>query len=200
MTDTGLILGFDEVGRGPLAGPVVVACVLGNLKVTIAKDIVIRDSKKMTEKQKIRADIFIRNNFEFGIGQVKALEIDSNGINNGVRKAAMLALVNLKSKTKINFDKVRMLIDGRDAWIVGAETIIKGDNKVMEISMASIVAKVYRDRLMRDLAKKYANYGFDKHVGYGTAEHRQAIIKYGLVKGIHRKSFLHKTKLDAWQD
>lgn len=233
-----IILGFDEVGRGPLAGPVVVACVLQNNEVKIPKDVVIRDSKKMTEKQKVKADEFIRANFQFGIGELSARQIDEIGIAKAVKKAAILALEELKGKVDLITHpvttisettplyppslkaskghsrgeeiktypaislrdlaplllkgKIKIMIDGQDEWIVGAETIIRGDNKVKEISMASIVAKVYRDGLMRKMAEEYPDYGFEKHVGYGTLAHRQAILKYGLIEGIHRRNFCGK--------
>lgn len=192
MKNNKKILGFDEVGRGPLAGPVVVACVLGDKKVEIPEEIIIRDSKKMTEKQKEKANIFIRKNYHFGIGEVSPSEIDKKGISNAVRKAASLALKNFMNKTEIDLDNVEILIDGRDEWIVGGKTVIKGDNKVKEISMASIIAKVYRDEKMRKLGEKYPEYFFGSHVGYGTSKHIQAIRKYGLIEEIHRKSFCKK--------
>jgi len=185
------ILGFDEVGRGPLAGPVVVACVLSNAKINIPKDIIIRDSKKMTIRQKEKANIWIRENFNFGIGEISTTLIDQKGISNAVRLAAFLALKDIKNKIKIDIEKTRILIDGRDEWIEGAQSIIHGDDKVKEISMASIIAKVYRDKLMIELAKLYPNWGFDKHVGYGTAWHCQQIKKFGLIAKIHRTTFCH---------
>ncbi|PIP53573.1 ribonuclease HII [Candidatus Beckwithbacteria bacterium CG23_combo_of_CG06-09_8_20_14_all_34_8] len=187
-----LILGFDEVGRGPLAGPVVVACVLSNEEIKIPKDIVIRDSKKMTARQKEKANIWIRENYIFGIGQVSANQIDQKGISNAVRLAAFLALKDIKSKSKLDFEKIKLLIDGRDEWIDGSQTIICGDDKINEISMASIIAKVYRDNLMIEIGKQYPVWGFEKHVGYGTAWHCHQIQKNGLIKNLHRTTFCHK--------
>lgn len=186
-----IIIGFDEVGRGSLAGPVVVSCVLGNRKILIPNKVIIRDSKKMTKNQRERADIFIRKKFIFGIGKVEAREIDNIGINNSIKKAALLALNNLKSKTKIN-NNTEFWIDGRDKWIAESKTLISGDNLIPEISMASIIAKVYRDNLMTKLNGKFPEYQFEKHVGYGTKFHREAILKYGMIEKIHRKSFCQK--------
>jgi ribonuclease HII len=188
------IIGFDEVGRGPLAGPVVVACVLTVKKVKIPDEIIIRDSKKMTSKQKQKANDWIGKKFQFGIGQVSALQIDQKGISNAVRLAAFKALDNLKQKVKIDFSKTQLLVDGRDEWIEGSQAIVRGDDKIVQISMASIIAKVYRDNLMIKLSQKYSEYGFENHVGYGTAKHMQAIRKYSLIEGVHRKSFCKKIK------
>lgn len=187
-----LIIGFDEVGRGPLAGPVVVGCVLVDEETAIPDDIVIRDSKKMSVKQKEKANEWIRKNFNFGIGEVSAFEIDQKGINNAVRLAAFKALKNLEDKTEIDFPQTELLIDGQDAWIKGSKAIIKGDDKITAISMASIVAKVYRDNLMIKLAQNYPGWGFEKHVGYGTKMHCQKIREFGLIKNIHRMSFCKK--------
>ncbi|NMB56723.1 ribonuclease HII [Candidatus Beckwithbacteria bacterium] len=186
------ILGFDEVGRGCLAGPVVVACVLTPVKISIPAKIIIRDSKKMTLKQRTNSSLWIKQNFQFGIGKVEAFYIDQKGINSAVRKAASLALENLRRKIEILPSQIQILIDGRDSWIVDSQSVIKGDDKIKQISMASIIAKVYRDNLMTRLAPQYPQYGFENHVGYGTLKHRQAILKYGLISNFHRNSFCQK--------
>lgn len=191
-----IIIGFDEVGRGPLAGPVVVACVFCKAEFIRPEGVVIRDSKKMTQKQKKEANHWICENFPFGIGQVPALEIDKQGIANAVRLSAFLAFKNLKSKIDFSIENAELLVDGNDEWLEGSRAIIKGDDKIIQISMASIIAKVYRDDLMKKLALKYPQYGFENHVGYGTAKHIEAIRKYGLIEGVHRKSFCGRILLD----
>jgi ribonuclease HII len=191
MESNTLILGFDEVGRGPLAGPVVVACVLNNTYKPIMqpKDVVIRDSKRMTLLQREKSSAWILSSFPYGIGQVEASEIDKIGISNAVVTAARKAMGDLQTKEGISYTSVKILVDGREEWFPGCKPIIRGDESVPEISMAAIVAKVYRDNLMKNLSLKYPGWGFEQHVGYGTKAHCKMIYAKGLLKGVHRFSF-----------
>lgn len=184
------ILGFDEVGRGCLAGPVIVACVLGNLKSINSKpkNIVIRDSKKMTSLQRKQANLWIVQNFAFGIGQTSSNLIDKIGINSATKLAAARAFKNFRTVFSIH-DDFQIINDGRELWFEEGSALIKGDSKIIEISLASIVAKVYRDNLMIKIGSKYPDWGFERHVGYGTEWHCKQIKKYGLIKKIHRSKF-----------
>ena len=180
------VAGIDEAGRGPLAGPVVAAAVILNGK--ILKQI--KDSKKLSEKQ--REEIFkkIKNCPEilWGIGIVSEKVIDKINILEATKLAMQKAVKNLNSDF--------ILIDGN--FKINSEipqkSIIKGDQKVFSISAASIIAKVTRDRLMQKYHKKYPQYGFDKHKGYGTKKHFEALEKFGACK-IHRKTFYPVDKL-----
>lgn len=191
MINQKIILGFDEVGRGPLAGPVVVAGVVTKINLTIPEKIIIRDSKTMTIKQKIKANQWIINNFNYGIGQATCQEIDKLGIVAAVKLAARKARGQLETKIQFNNLK-KVLVDGQEKWFPDCQAIIKGDAKIPQIAMASIIAKVYRDNLMIQLSKKYADWDFDKHVGYGTKKHIEMIKKFGLIKKLHRVSFCQK--------
>lgn len=187
------VVGIDEVGRGPLAGPVTVcACVVGaDFDFRILSGI--KDSKKLSPKKREEWFIVISNlkfvgKLNFVITSISSKEIDSIGIAPSIQKALDASIRALKLSPK----KTRVLMDGSlkaPKEFTMQETIIKGDEKVPIISAASIVAKVTRDRHMEEQAKKYPQYGFDKHKGYGTAEHIRAIRKNG-PSSIHRKSFL----------
>jgi len=186
------ILGFDEVGRGCLAGPVVVGCVLGNRTNLFNKpeEIILKDSKKMSRNQRGKTSFWIGNNFAYGLGLSEAWEIDSIGIAGAVRMAAVRALAEIKHNFPEDCKGGYMLQnDGNQSWFDNCAAIIGGDNIVAEISMASIIAKVYRDNLIASLDLKYPGWKFKSHVGYGTAYHIDQIKKYGLLKGIHRISF-----------
>ncbi|NMC36524.1 ribonuclease HII [Candidatus Beckwithbacteria bacterium] len=185
------IIGFDEVGRGSLAGPVVVAGVV-DTGLSVPKHIVIRDSKKMTRLQRQKASNFICQNFAFGIGQATVAEIDKLGISKAVVLAARRARKKIE-QSQIS-ENITIINDGNLAWFKDGKALVKGDDKVPAISMASIIAKVYRDTLMINLALQFPNWGFERHVGYGTALHRQMIIAHGLLKNIHRKSYCRNIK------
>lgn len=186
------IIGFDEVGRGSLAGPLVIACVVGNnfkLKQK-PQNIIIRDSKKMTRSQREKANLWIRQSFLFGIGSVKARLIDKIGLSATILEAASLAIQDLvKLNPMINLSEYLIFNDGNIPWFNKAKAVIGGDSKIPEIAMASIVAKVYRDQLMQDLDPIYPNWGFAAHVGYGTKQHISMIKQDGLIKNIHRVTF-----------
>lgn len=178
-----VIVGVDEAGRGPLCGPVVAgACILS--RAYINKEI--NDSKQLSEKKREELyEIITRDAIAYGVGIVDAEEIDKINIYEATKKAMTMAINNLKTK----FDLIltdAMPLKGFDVEVV---PIIKGDAKALPIAAASIIAKVTRDRMMVELAKKYPEYGFDVHKGYGTAKHMEALKKYGPIKGVHRFSY-----------
>ena len=192
-------IGIDEVGRGPVAGPVVVcACAIkqGVDIISFFPQQKLQDSKKLSEKnrreilEKIQLLIVSKDIF-FGVGEVSAIVIDDIGISPSIKQALALALASLHEQG-IPLDTF-IFLDGslHAPATYQQETIIKGDEKIPEIALASIYAKEFRDALMRDVAKKYPHYHFESHVGYGTAAHYEAIKKIGLTD-IHRKSFLKR--------
>ena len=177
------IVGVDEAGRGPLAGPVVAAACLFS-RAYINKEI--NDSKQLSEKKREELfDIICENALAYGVGIVSAEEIDKLNIYEATKKAMTMAINNLKHK----FDLIltdAMPLKGFDVEVV---PIIKGDAKALPIAAASIIAKVTRDRMMKELAKKYPEYGFDVHKGYGTKKHMNALKEHGPIKGVHRFSY-----------
>jgi ribonuclease HII len=189
------IIGIDEAGRGPLAGPVAVGafCVSADFFAFKKFSAGVKDSKQLTEKK--REEWFAKmlrqkklGNFSFAVSFGSAEMIDKRGITFAVSRALVSSLEKLACPPEQTF----VLLDGglrAPEEYVFQETIIKGDEKEPVISLASIAAKVLRDRKMRALAKRYPQYGFEKHKGYGTAAHYEAIVKYG-VSDVHRKSFL----------
>jgi ribonuclease HII len=180
------VVGVDEVGRGPLAGPVVASAVLINDFNLIKKNKLIRDSKKLSEKQRKQAHDFLIDKVKWGIGIVSEKEVDRINILQATQKAMIKAIHNLEKKTKIDF----VVLDGNMKIDIKhkQKSIIKGDQKVLSCSAASIIAKVTRDEIMIKYDKTYPKYNFKKHKGYGTFEHMKNIKKHGLCK-IHRKSF-----------
>jgi len=174
------IAGVDEVGRGPLAGPVVAAAVVLN-KHFIIKGL--DDSKKLSEKQRKRLFKKITTHaLEIGYSFIWPKEIDRINILESSKKAMRNSI---ESLTKCEF----ILIDAVKLGYDNSESIIKGDAKSASIAAASIIAKVLRDNYMVELAKKYPNYDFEHNKGYGTKKHLQALEDYGFIEGIHRKSF-----------
>lgn len=197
----GSVIGVDEAGRGPLAGPVAAAAVI--LKEEVISDkknleliqqlLEINDSKKLTEKKRESLFDTINKCFYVGVGVADHLEIDEINILNATFLAMRRALEELKAKG-INIEDKIVLIDGNHKikkYDGKQEFVIKGDAKSLSIAAASIIAKVTRDRVMVDLEKKYPIYEFEKHKGYGTKKHRELLLKYGPCR-IHRKSFLKK--------
>ncbi|HNP79710.1 MAG TPA: ribonuclease HII [Candidatus Pacearchaeota archaeon] len=184
----GTIVGIDEAGRGPLAGPVVAGAVLISKKEfdSIKKNRLIRDSKKLSFNQRRQAYDFLIKRVKWGIGIVSEKQIDRINILNATKKAMVKAIKALKIKPDF------VIIDGNIKLDIKykQEGIIKGDQKVLSCSAASIIAKVTRDEIMIKLDKKYPKYNFKKHKGYGTKEHMTSIKKHGLCK-IHRRSFCH---------
>ncbi len=184
------ILGIDEVGRGPLAGPLVVgAVVLPDEKPEWADDL--RDSKKLSAKKREALAELIRAEVPYGLGWVFAEELDEVGISEALRLATRRAV---KAVQELHAPFSQIVIDGKVNFLTGTplekyvSTAVKADDLIKEVSAASIVAKVARDKYMYDLGLKYPGYGFESHVGYGTAKHIAAINDLGVTPE-HRKSF-----------
>ena len=175
--------GVDEVGRGPLIGPVVASCVV------LPKDFVLEgltDSKKLSEKKRnLFYDYIIHHALAYGIGIVQPEEIDAINIYEASRKAMIIAIN--KVREQINLEHV--LIDAMPINLdIPTTSIIKGDAKSISIAAASVIAKVTRDKMMYELDEKYPMYGFASHKGYPTKKHIEAIHKYGLIDG-YRKTY-----------
>ena len=178
-----LIVGVDEAGRGPLAGPVVAAACLFT---RAYKNKEINDSKQLSEKKREELfDIICRDALAYGIGIVSAEEIDKINIYEATKKAMKEAINNLKHEYDLILTDA-MPLKGFDVEVI---PIIKGDAKALPIAAASIIAKVTRDRMMRELGEKYPEYGFEVHKGYGTKKHMEALKKYGPINGVHRFSY-----------
>ena len=179
------VCGVDKAGRGPLAGPVCAAAVI------LPEGVIIdgaNDSKKLSEKKRESLfDVIREQALSYSIAYATVDEIEEINILN----ATMLAMRRAIDGLEIKADYA--MIDGNKIppIDIGAECIVKGDAKSMSIACASILAKVSRDRLLYKYAEEYPMYGFDKHKGYGTKVHREAILKYGPCP-YHRKSFLKK--------
>ena len=176
-----LIAGVDEVGRGPLVGPVVTACVILPEKFDLPH---LTDSKKLTER---RREILYKEIQEqalgIGIGIVDNEEIDRINILNATKKALKMAINNCKVKPEhVLIDAVKLDID------IPTTSIIKGDLKSITISAASVIAKVTRDHMLYELDKKYPMYDFKHNKGYPTKKHIEAIKEYGIIKE-HRRSY-----------
>lgn len=175
--------GVDEVGRGPLIGDVVAACVV------LHKDFVcegLTDSKKLSEKKRdLYYDYIKEHALAIGIGSISPEIIDEVNIYEA-SKLAMLQAID-KVRKQINLEHV--LIDAMPLVLdIDTTSIIKGDSKSISIAAASVIAKVTRDRMMYELDKKYPEYGFGSHKGYPTKKHIEAINKYGLIDG-YRKTY-----------
>ncbi len=194
------VVGLDEAGRGPLAGPVTAAavCINPKFKYRNPKQILnsnvqifksVKDSKMLSEKQReeIYEKLIRQKRIVWGVGKVSEKVIDKINILQATKMAMKKAIRNLEKKSaKTDF----LLIDGNFAINskIPQKSIIKGDQRVFSIAAASIIAKVTRDRLMQKYHKKYPDYGFNKNKGYPTKAHFACLKKFGLCK-IHRKTF-----------
>ena len=178
------ICGIDEAGRGPLAGPVVIAAVIMPRNSMIEG---VNDSKKVSEKKREKLyEEITSSSIAWAVGIIDQNEIDDINILNATKKGLTQALTELEQRPDI------ILVDALtkiDTLGIPYESIIKGDAKSYSIAAASIVAKVTRDRIMRQWDEIYPQYGFEKHKGYGTALHINAIKEYGPCP-LHRKSFI----------
>ncbi len=189
------IVGIDEVGRGPIAGPVAVCSFKckPDFFDSISLNTPLRDSKKLSKNQREEWFVYLqqekeKGNCDFAVSMVSAEWIDKVGIVRVITKALNASLVKIVDER----DEVSVYLDGglkAPEQFKHQQTIIKGDVLHPVISCASIVAKVTRDKLMYDYAKEYSEYGFENHVGYGTKAHYEAIKKHG-VTVLHRKTFL----------
>ncbi len=178
------VLGIDEVGRGPLAGPVVIAGVVLDPQVDILG---LYDSKKISELKREELSIKIKEMcLHYEIVQIDATTIDNIGISNCIRRGVdeiIKRFINLKMVDYVLIDYMKIEVD------LPHKILKKGDQISNSIAAASIIAKVYRDQQMKELVLKHPNYDFEKHKGYGTKKHIENIITYGVIKGIHRVSF-----------
>ncbi len=179
------ICGIDEAGRGPLAGPVVVAGVIMPENSMIEG---VNDSKKVSEKKREKLyDLILEEAISYSVAIIGQEEIDEINILNATKKGVTEVVEGLKIKPDL------ILVDALEhinTKGIPYEPIIKGDAKCYNIAAASIIAKVTRDRIMREWDEIYPQYGFISHKGYGTAKHMAAIREYGLTP-IHRKTFCH---------
>ena len=178
-----LVAGVDEVGRGCLAGPVVAGAVILDLERDLPRQL--NDSKKLTKRMReVISDEIKEHSLAYAFGQIEADEIDRTNILEATKKAMIIAVQNLKLEADF------LLVDALELKGIQLpqKGIIKGDAVSASIAAASVVAKVYRDNLMKDFARKYPEYGFERHAGYGTKAHFEAIRRHGATS-IHRKSF-----------
>jgi len=182
------VVGIDEAGRGPLAGPVCAGAVMIDIDSTLSE--IVRDSKKMTEKKREESFEFIKeNSVGWGVCMVSNTVIDKKGIQEAVRIAMWEALKQVEKM--IGRKAEYLIVDGTNVSNLFGYNMLKikeGDLKHYSISAASILAKVTRDRYMKEIAIKYPEYGFERHVGYGTKAHMEALQRYGPCE-IHRRSF-----------
>ncbi|MEA2018096.1 MAG: ribonuclease HII [Campylobacterota bacterium] len=170
------LCGIDEAGRGPFAGPLVVAGVV--LKNGIKE---LDDSKKLSEKKREKLFDIIKNNSYYHIVFTSNKQIDKLGLSKCLQNSIKEIMLNVKAQ--------QYLMDGNTSFgIENLDFLVKADAKIKEVSAASILAKVSRDRYMCEIAKDYPQYSFEKHKGYGTKVHTDAIIKYGF-SDLHRLSF-----------
>jgi len=185
-----IVMGIDEVGRGPWAGPVVAAAVI--LRDTIPG---LRDSKLLTAKRRQQlADEILAYSY-VGVGWVQAEEIDQLGL------TAAVGLAMRRAVEQLNHTADKIIIDGNYNFLPDmpeAETLIKADQTVPAVSAASIVAKQARDSFMAKLGQQYPQYGFEKHVGYGTTQHAAALRQHGPLQGVHRFSFKPVYSSKSW--
>lgn len=191
-------VGIDEVGRGAWAGPLVLAAVCYYTRITFPEGLYIRDSKALNRAQRRDSAAFLRKNSTFCIKIVSRETVDKYG----VHKATIQGIIDVSHKIKEKIMRQYQmseeeysrryyhLVDGRPVCKLDQrhEFIIGGDDKVPVISAASIVAKVFRDRYMERMGRKYPEYGFERHVGYGTQAHQEAIRTHG-ISPIHRLSY-----------
>lgn len=187
------IVGIDEAGRGPLAGPVALGICMVSRDFDFGVFGVLRDSKKLSEKRreeifKLMQNLKKQEKIQYAVALVPNTVIDRIGITGAIREGIIGVIKKLSVDSKTSFIYLDGGLVAPDEF--KQETIIKGDEKISVISLASIAAKVTRDRYMKDLASDYPEYGFEIHKGYGTLKHRDAIQKHGL-SDIHRSTFCH---------
>lgn len=191
--DIVFIAGCDEAGRGPLAGPVVAAAVI---MPSDFQNEEVNDSKKLTDKKRRKLfEIIKENAIAYAVAIIDADTIDKINIYEASRLGMETALRNLNHKYDMVLTDYMPLLHEQ----VNVEAIAKGDAKSFNIACASILAKVTRDDLMIELDKKYPEYGFKKHKGYGTKQHLEALEKYGAIPHIHRQTYAPVSSLKCKQ-
>lgn len=191
------VVGIDEAGRGPVAGSVAVGAVIIPVDFNFEEEVDLRDSKKHTPKQRENWFEYLEElkkdkKLYYQVGFSTSKRIDNEGIMRSIQSALCSALYIALKKIKTDTKETLILLDGglrAPREFIYQETIIRGDSKEPVISLASIVAKVERDRKMVKLNKRYPKYEFDKHKGYGTKRHYELIRMHGMCE-IHRRSFL----------
>ncbi|MCT2558560.1 ribonuclease HII [Tsuneonella sp. YG55] len=195
---TPLVVGVDEAGRGPLAGPVVAAAVA----LCKPRPVGLDDSKKLCAATRARLDLSVRRRCAWGVGVVEVEDIDRLNIFGATMLAMTLAVARLAEALARDPDLV--LVDGnltpsgrRPEWRWAARPIVGGDGKEPAIGAASIVAKEWRDRIMRDHAKVHPQYGWERNKGYGTADHLAALRRHGPCP-LHRRSFSPVAQADLF--
>jgi len=182
------LCGIDEAGRGPLAGPLVMSGVILTARING-----LDDSKKLTRERRERLYMRIMQRSRHHTVVIGADRIDEEGLSRCMRRALEEIVSVLRDEETV------FLFDGNSTFgAAGIGTLTGADGKVAQVSAASIVAKVTRDRIMREQARLYPEYGFERHKGYGTAEHLEAIRRYGLCP-IHRRSFRNGTEKEPEQ-
>lgn len=189
------LIGIDEAGRGPLAGPVAVGAVISKNRPLIILN-GIKDSKKITARKREEWNKIIQSNLIAAVSFTSPSLIDKIGIVKAVNTAMKKAIKNILKKSGCKSSECHILLDGalKAPKDYSQETIIKGDEKIPLISAAAILAKVARDKKMLNLDKKLSQYGFKKHKGYGTKLHYNMLKKFGF-SSQHRKSFCKKLKV-----
>ncbi len=179
-----IVLGIDEVGRGCWAGPLLAGAVI--LDPDKPLPATLRDSKKLSKLQREKlAEWIYAESIDYGLGWVSAKEVDVLGLTEAVRLAMQRAVGEIQASCE------QIIIDGHINFLAHdprAEALINADDSVPAVSAASIIAKVARDQYMTELAQEFPDYGFDKHVGYGTAAHLLALQTHG-VTNLHRRSY-----------
>lgn len=189
----GVEVGLDEAGRGPLAGSVFAGAVL--LPADFC-DERLNDSKKMSERDRYALrEVIEREAVAWGVGEVSAAEIDEINILNASFRAMRRAFARLQERLPAGVEVERLLVDGNrfrpGTLIIPYECIVKGDAKLAPIAAASVLAKTYRDDYMMRLHEEFPMYGWDRNKGYPTAEHREAVARYGL-SPYHRRTFCRR--------
>lgn len=186
-----LICGIDEVGRGPLAGPVVTCAIIMPKDAEIIEGVT--DSKKLSEKKRLLyKDMILERALAYAVDFTDEKIIDEINIKEATRLSMKKSLESMKNKDGEKITPDLVLIDAEKIDTdIKQKSFIKGDNLLYPIACASIVAKVFRDEYMVEMSRLYPDYGFERHKGYGTKFHREMIVKNGACP-IHRKTFLKK--------
>ncbi len=198
------VVGVDEVGRGPLAGPIVAAAVIfpTHFQAVPYELRKVTDSKKLSEKERVKLLLHIKQHaLQWSIKSVPARVVDAIGIQEANMRVMRSAVADVVERVQVTAkQKVYVCVDGRallPRLPHEQQAVVQGDAKIFSIAAASILAKTYRDSFMERQSKAYPHYGFAKHKGYGTREHRMAIRSYGLCPQ-HRKTFCGR--IDEWGD